>query len=60
MDWKLIIIGVALTALGGFIIWKFRKSRFNKEVAAGCFMSLGVLLVLTGVPTLLFGFLFKT
>ena len=54
MDWKLLLIGLALTAVGGLIVWRFRKSPFNKELPAGCVMSFGVLLVAVGLLSLLF------
>lgn len=57
MDWKLLLIGVVLTLVGGLIIWRFRQSRFNKELAAGCAMSLGILLAGTGLLTAIFGLL---
>jgi hypothetical protein len=57
MDWKLLLIGLAMTLVGGFIIWRFRNSSFNKELAPGCFMALGILLAGTGVLAALFGLL---
>lgn len=57
MDWKLLLIGVVLTLVGGFIMWRFRKSPFNKELPAGCAMSFGVLLVAIGLLSALFGLL---
>ena len=57
MDWKLLLIGLGLTVVGGFIIWRFRTSSFNKELAPGCAMALGILLAGTGVLTIGFGLL---
>jgi hypothetical protein len=57
MDWKLLLIGVVLTLVGGLIVWRFRKSQFNKELPAGCAMSFGVLLVAVGLLAVLFGLL---
>jgi multisubunit Na+/H+ antiporter MnhG subunit len=59
MDWKLLLIGLFLTGLGGAILWRFRNSRFNKELAPGCAMAGGAVLLLLGVLTTLFGLLFK-
>ena len=57
MDWKLLLIGLVLTLVGGFIIWRFRQSSFNKDLAPGCAMALGILLAGTGVLTAIFGLL---
>lgn len=57
MDWKLLLIGLALLLVGGVIIWRFRTSNFNKELAPGCFMALGILLAGTGLLTAIFGLL---
>jgi hypothetical protein len=57
MDWKLLLIGLAMTLVGGFIIWRFRQSNFNKELTPGCFMALGILLAGTGVLAAIFGLL---
>jgi hypothetical protein len=57
MDWKLLLIGLALTLVGGFIVWRFRTSSFNKDLAPGCAMALGILLLGTGLLTAIFGLL---
>ena len=57
MDWKLLLIGLVMTLVGGFIIWRFRKSSFNKDLAPGCAMALGILLAGTGLLTAVFGLL---
>jgi LPXTG-motif cell wall-anchored protein len=57
MDWKLLLIGLVLTLAGGFVIWRFRKSSFNKDLAPGCAMALGIFLAGTGVLTAIFGLL---
>jgi uncharacterized membrane-anchored protein YhcB (DUF1043 family) len=57
MDWKLLLIGLVLMLVGGFIIWRFRQSSFNKDLAPGCAMALGILLAGTGVLTAIFGLL---
>ena len=59
MDWKLVLAGLVLAAIGGFIVWRFRKSKFNSEVAPGCIMVFGILALLTGILTFLFSFWFK-
>jgi multisubunit Na+/H+ antiporter MnhG subunit len=57
MDWKLVLIGAVMTLVGGLIVWRFRKSPFNRELPAGCAMSFGVLLLGVGLLSLLFGLL---
>jgi hypothetical protein len=49
MDWKLLLGGAAMAVLGGFIVFRFRKSNYNRELGAGCVMALGLLLLLTGL-----------
>lgn len=49
MDWKLLLGGSALVLIGALILIGFRKTNFNKELGAGCLMSSGALMVLTGV-----------
>lgn len=49
MDWKLLLGGSVLTLLGGFILIRFRKTNYNKDLAAGCLMSSGAIMLLTGV-----------
>ena len=56
MDWKLLLIGVVMAVIGGVIMWRFRKSKFNSDLGAGCVMALGLVLVGTGILTALFGF----
>lgn len=49
MDWKLLLGGTLLTLLGGIILFRFRKSNFNRELGAGCLMSTAAIMVMTGV-----------
>ena len=49
MDWKLLVGGAVLTVLGGFIVFRFRKSNFNRELGARCLMSTGAIMLMTGV-----------
>ena len=60
MDLKLILIGIAATALGGFISWRLRKSNYNKELGPGCAMAFGLLLALIGLISFALGFLLKS
>ncbi len=59
MDWKLAIAGVVISAVGGFVVWRFRRSNFNNQLAPGCIMAFGILALLTGILTFLFSFWFK-
>lgn len=49
MDWKLLLGGTLLALLGGIILFRFRKSNFNRELGAGCLMSVGAILLMVGV-----------
>lgn len=49
MDWKLLLIGALTAVFGGLIVFRFRKSNFNRELGAGCLMALGMLMLLTGI-----------
>lgn len=49
MDWKLLLGGALMAVLGGFIVFRFRKSNYNRELGAGCLMALGMLMLLTGI-----------
>ena len=49
MDWKLLLGGALMAVLGGLIVFRFRKSNYNRELGAGCLMALGMLMLLTGV-----------
>ena len=49
MDWKLLLGGALMAVLGGFIVFRFRKSNYNRELGAGCLMASGMLMLLTGV-----------
>lgn len=49
MDWKLLLIGALTAVLGGLIVFRFRKSNFNRELGAGCLMAVGMLMLLTGI-----------
>lgn len=49
MDWKMLLGGALLAVLGGVILIRFRKSNYNRELGAGCLMSAGAIMLLTGV-----------
>jgi len=49
MDWKLLLGGSALIIIGALILFRFRKSNYNRDLGAGCLMSAGAIMVLTGV-----------
>ena len=49
MDWKLLLMGALMAVLGGFIVFRFRKSNFNRQLGAACFMTGGILLLMIGV-----------
>lgn len=59
MDWKMLLIGVVMIAAGGFLAWRFRKSKFSTEMGAGCVMAFALLMLLTGVLTVGVSFLFR-
>ncbi len=49
MDWKLLLGGTLLALVGSIILFRFRKSNFNRELGAGCLMSSGAIMLMTGV-----------
>lgn len=49
MDWKLLLGGSALVLIGALILFRFRKSNYNKDLGPGCLMASGAIMVLTGV-----------
>lgn len=55
MDWKLLVIGAVMLVAGGFLAWRFRQSKFGSEPGPGCAMAFALLLMLTGVMTLVVG-----
>lgn len=59
MDWKLLLGGVGLTLVGGLIVFRFRKSNFNRELGAGCVMTIGTLMLMTGVLAAAISFLMR-
>lgn len=59
MDWKLVLAGLVIAAIGGFVVWRFRKSNFNRQLGAGCVMAFGLVTLGTGLLTILFSFWFK-
>lgn len=59
MDWKLLLIAGLLIVAGGFIIWRFRGSKFKTETGPGCLMAFGVLLLSTGILAIPFSFWMK-
>ena len=60
MDWKLLLIGAVMVVLGGLLAWRFRKAKFGTEPGPGCAMAVALLLLLTGVTTVIVGVLFRT
>ncbi len=60
MDWKLLVIGAVMLVAGGFLAWRFRQSKFGSEPGPGCAMAFALLLMLTGVMTLVVGLVFRT
>lgn len=49
MDWKLLLGGALMAVLGGLIVFRFRKSNYNRELGPGCLMAIGMLMLLTGL-----------
>lgn len=60
MDWKMILIGLAMVIAGGFLSWRLRKTKFSTEMGPGCLMAFSLLLLLTGVIAAVIGLMFKT
>jgi len=54
-----LLIGAAMAVLGFFIVFRFRKSNFNRELGPGCVMAVGVLLLLIGVLATVMSFLVR-
>lgn len=59
MDWKLLLIGIAMLIAGGFLAFRFRKSKFGSETGPGCAMAFALLLLMTGVATIVVGLVFR-
>mgnify|MGYP001496593098 FL=1 len=59
MDWKLLLIGTLMAVVGALIVFRFRKSNFNRELGPGCLVASGLLLLLTGVLSAVLSFLVK-
>ncbi|OYW42291.1 MAG: hypothetical protein B7Z38_05505 [Rhodobacterales bacterium 12-64-8] len=59
MDWKMILIGLAMMVAGGFLAWRLRKTKFGAEMGPGCAMAFALLMLLTGVLAVFVGFLVK-
>jgi hypothetical protein len=59
VDWKLLLIGTVMAALGGLLAWRFRGSKFGSQPGPGCAMATALLLLLTGMMALFVGFLFR-
>lgn len=56
MDWKLLLIGIAMALVGAAICFRFRRSAFMSQLAPGLAMTLGIVLLTTGLLSLLFAF----
>ena len=59
MDWKMLLIGVVMLIAGGALAWRFRGSHYGSEMAPGCAMAFALLLLLTGISTLIVGMVFR-
>jgi hypothetical protein len=59
MDWKMILIGLAMAIAGGFLSWRLRKTKFSTDLGPGCLMAFALLLLLTGVIAAVIGITFK-
>lgn len=59
MDWKMLLIGAVMLVAGGLLAWRYRGSKFGSEPGPGCAMSLALLLMLTGVATLVVALVFR-
>jgi len=59
MDWKMILIGLAMVSAGGFLAWRLRGTSFLAQAGPGCMMAFALLLMLTGVLTSAIGVLFR-
>ncbi len=59
MDWKMLLIGLAMIAAGSLLAWRFRKSKYGSEPGPGCAMAFALLLLMTGVATLVVGLMFR-
>jgi hypothetical protein len=59
MDWKLLLIGTGMTLLGGFLMFRFRRSNFRKDTGPGCLMAFSILLLLTGMLTVGLSFMMR-
>lgn len=55
MNIGLVLIGLAMTLVGGLIAWRFRRADYMEKLAPGCAMALGLFLLLSGVCTTVFG-----
>lgn len=59
MDWKLLLIAIVMIVLGGLLAWRFRASKFGSETGPGCAMAFALLLLMTGLATLVVGLIFR-
>lgn len=59
MDWKMLLIGAVMLVAGGFLAWRFRNSKFGSEPGPGCAMAFALILLLTGVTTLIVAAVFR-
>jgi hypothetical protein len=59
MDWKMLLISLAMMAAGGLLAWRFRKSKYGSEPGPGCAMAFALLLLLTGLTTLIVALVFR-
>ena len=59
MDWKMLLISAAMLVAGGLLAWRFRNSKYGSETGPGCAMAVALLLLLTGLTTLVVALLFR-
>lgn len=59
MDWKLLLIGALMTVVGGFLMFRFRRTNYRKETGPGCLMTFAILMTLTGVLTVGISFMMR-
>jgi hypothetical protein len=59
MDWKMLLISVVMLVAGGALAWRFRKSKYASEPGPGCAMAVALLLLLTGLLTLIVALVFR-
>lgn len=59
MDWRMLLISVVMLVAGGALAWRFRQSKYGSEPGPGCAMAFALLLLLTGLLTLIVALVFR-